>query len=87
MTLYCNYIHVLEKKNLSKDNGVTHHFHEILDIIEQMLKKDDINADPDKFFSLIERVSESRSVSFECIYEKNHSIMLNIFYRSLPSRI
>lgn len=47
--------------NLSKDNVIQRHFHDILDMIEELIGS--IAADPEKIYGLIEHVCQDRSVS------------------------
>lgn len=52
----------LEKTSaLPKDHIVQHAFHETLTVIEGMLQKNEIAADPDPFYALIEAVSDDRT--------------------------
>lgn len=53
-------INLYERNGLNKENKVQKHFHETLDLIEIMLQKNEIAAEPDLVFSLIEKVSEDR---------------------------
>ena len=53
----------IAKAKLPKDDIVVRNFHETLDLIEQLLQNGDINADPEKVYSLIEKVSAERPVS------------------------
>lgn len=46
---------------LPKDHIVQTAFHETLSIVETMLQNNEIAADPDPFYALIEEVSEDRS--------------------------
>ncbi|XP_001652850.2 tuberin isoform X1 [Aedes aegypti] len=50
----------LAKYKLPNENNVVRHFHETIDLIEELLQKGDINADPDKIYGLIEKVSTER---------------------------
>nr|XP_019531804.2 tuberin isoform X2 [Aedes albopictus] len=50
----------LAKYKLPNENNVVRHFHEMIDLIEELLQKSDINADPDKIYGLIEKVSTER---------------------------
>lgn len=47
--------------NLSKDNVIQRHFHDTLDMIEDLIGS--IAADPEKIYALIEHVCQDRSVS------------------------
>lgn len=50
----------LAKYRLPNENNVVKHFHETLDLIEELLQRGDINADPEKIYGLIEKVSTER---------------------------
>ncbi|XP_058457517.1 tuberin isoform X2 [Malaya genurostris] len=50
----------LAKYRLPNENKVVKHFHETLDLIEELLERNDINADPEKIYGLIEKVSNER---------------------------
>ncbi|XP_065085709.1 tuberin isoform X2 [Ochlerotatus camptorhynchus] len=50
----------LAKYKLPNENHVVKHFHETLDLIEELLQKGEINADPEKIYGLIEKVSIER---------------------------
>ncbi|XP_039446332.1 tuberin isoform X2 [Culex pipiens pallens] len=50
----------LAKYRLPNDNHVVRNFHETLDVIEDLLQRNDISADPDKIYGLIEKVSSER---------------------------
>ncbi|XP_055530935.1 tuberin isoform X2 [Wyeomyia smithii] len=50
----------LSKHKLPLENNVVKHFHETLDLIEELLQRNDINADPEKIYGLIEKVSNER---------------------------
>lgn len=50
----------LAKYKLPNENIVVKHFHETIDLIEELLQKNDINADPERIYGLIEKVSTER---------------------------
>ncbi|XP_055596027.1 tuberin isoform X2 [Uranotaenia lowii] len=50
----------LAKYRLPNDNQVVKHYHETLDLIEDLVQRNDINADPEKIYGLIEKVSSER---------------------------
>ncbi|XP_058838559.1 tuberin isoform X2 [Topomyia yanbarensis] len=50
----------LAKYRLPNENQIVKHFHETLDLIEELLERNDINADPEKIYGLIEKVSNER---------------------------
>lgn len=50
----------LAKYRLPNDNHVVRNFHETLDLIEDLLQRNDISADPEKIYGLIEKVSSER---------------------------
>ncbi|XP_053685229.1 tuberin isoform X2 [Sabethes cyaneus] len=51
----------LARHKLPLENNVVKHFHESLDLIEELLQRNNINADPEKIYGLIEKVSNDRS--------------------------
>ncbi|XP_055620720.1 tuberin isoform X2 [Toxorhynchites rutilus septentrionalis] len=51
----------LAKYRLPAENYVVKHFHDTLDLIEEQQGRDEIKADPEKIFGLIEKVSSERS--------------------------
>lgn len=52
---------MLADSNLSRDNIIQKHFHDTLDMIEELASS--IAADPEKIYALIEHVCQDRSVS------------------------
>uniref|UniRef100_A0A1Q3F6E4 Putative tuberin n=1 Tax=Culex tarsalis TaxID=7177 RepID=A0A1Q3F6E4_CULTA len=50
----------LARYRLPNDNHVVRNFHETLDLIEDLLQRNDISADPEKIYGLIEKVSSER---------------------------
>lgn len=67
-------ISLYEKHGLSKENTVQKHFHETLDYVETLMQNDDLPADHEMIYSLIEQVFEDRS---------HTSVMKLMEYRTL----